>query len=57
MEPAAVASVVIGGYAGPSSSSPSPAANGTSRPTAGFFFVFIAVANAAVDAARRWHRD
>jgi hypothetical protein len=54
---AAVASVVIGGYAGLFLVIAVAGGEWDVAADCGVFFVFIAVANAAVDAARRWHRD
>jgi hypothetical protein len=56
MEPAAVASVVIGGYAGLFLFTAAMAGRWDTAADCALFFVFIAVANAIVDAARRWSR-
>ena len=52
----AVASVVIGGYAGLFLFMAVLAGRRDMVVDCALFFVFIAVANAAVDAARRWSR-
>lgn len=52
----AVASVVIGGYAGLFLIMAVAAGRWDVAADCALFFVFIAVANAVVDAARRWYR-